>query len=377
MCALGQKIRVLIVDDSVFMRKALAMILKSDPNITVVGAARNGIECLEMAAEFKPDMITMDIEMPRMDGLTALHQIMISEPTPVIMVSSLTTDGASATLDALELGAVDFITKDSAQHTDRAKMKEEILKKVRDIGNRRNIIMTNLRRQGARLKRESEAKHPTQKSSAAPPVKAIDPISPPPPRVQPKRSHQVSLIAIGTSTGGPPTLKEIITQLPRNLPCGIVIAQHMPPTFTKSMADRLNSLSEVSVKEAESGEAIEPGHVYVAPGGRHMITQRHAMKGRLIITDKPEEALYRPCVDLLFSSVARHYGAASLGIILTGMGNDGLIGMREMKSKGAVAIAQDAESCIVYGMPKAIVDDGLADYILPSDRIAGEIAAYF
>jgi len=377
MSALSRKIRILIVDDSVFMRKAITMMLESDPCITVVGTARNGVEGLEMAAEFKPDLITMDIEMPRMDGLTALRQIMISEPTPVIMVSSLTTDGASATLDALDLGAVDFIAKESSQHTDRAKMKEELLKKVRDIGNRRSIIMVNLRRQGARIKRESEKRRPMRRSSAPPPVKSGAPSSSPPLLVQPKRSHQVNLIAIGCSTGGPPTLKEIITQLPRNLPTGIVIAQHMPPTFTKSMADRLDSLSQVTVKEAENGELIEPGYVYVAPGGRHMITQRHGSKGRIIITDKPEEALYKPCVDLLFNSVARHYAPATLGIILTGMGHDGLIGVREMKAKGGVAIAQDAESCIVYGMPKAIVDASLADFVLPSDRIASEIAAYF
>ena len=370
MSVIKQKIRVLIVDDSVFMRKAISMMLESDPNIVVVGAARNGVEGLEMAAQHKPDLITMDIEMPRMDGLTALHQIMVTEPTPVIMISSLTTEGASATLDALELGAVDFITKQSSGYTDRARMKAELLKKIREIGNRRNILLVNLRRQGARLRRESEERKSRQ-------GKTLSSTEPPASSLHTKRSHQIDLIAVGCSTGGPPALREIITKLPRNLPTGIVVAQHMPPTFTKSMAERLDSLSKVSVKEAEHGEPIESGHVYIAPGGQHMITQRHGFKGRIVITSKPTEALYRPCVDLLFNSVARNYAPAILAIVLTGMGQDGLIGIREIKSRGGLAIAQNAESCVVYGMPKAIVDADLADFVLPAEQITDEIVAYF
>jgi two-component system, chemotaxis family, protein-glutamate methylesterase/glutaminase len=357
-----QKVRVLVIDDSAFMRKAISIMLESDPEIEVIGMAHNGEDGLEMVKNLKPDLVTLDIEMPRMDGLTALKHIMKENPTPVMMISSLTTDGASATLEALSLGAVDFIPKQlSYVALDIVKIKEELLSKVKHIA-----------------RNKPKFGRPSAQRSIAEQTKAKSPII-----IQsdsgrsklPKK--KINVIAIGTSTGGPPALQAIIPLLPKNLPVPITVVQHMPPTFTKSLAERLDSLSQVSVKEAENGERLNPGIVYIAPGGKHMIIKNRLSYSEIILSDEPSNTLHRPAVDVMVKSVAESYGPTVLGVILTGMGSDGLEGMRLVKQKGGSVFAQNQESCVVYGMPRAIVDNLLADKVVPLDNMAVEIVSSF
>ena len=367
-------IKIVVVDDSAFMRKALTMMLEADPNIKVIGTARDGKEGFDKVMKLKPDLVTMDIEMPRMDGLTALKQIMDTYPVPVMMVSSLTTDGASATLDALELGAVDFIPKQlSYVSLDIVKIKDELLQKIKDIVKRKHILMARYKQQAA-FKRAKGAQS-TLRTSIKPHVDTTEAAAPV--KIIGKRNHPVNIISIGSSTGGPPALQSVITKLPRNLPVGIVIAQHMPAMFTKSLADRLDKLSMISVKEGEDGEYVEPGMVYIAPGGRQMITKKIGMKTRITITDKPEDSIYKPSVNVLVNSVVEIYGKSMLAVMLTGMGSDGLTAFKVVKEKGGKIIAQNEETCVVYGMPRAVVEARIADHISPITDIYAEIAAYF
>lgn len=367
-----KQIKVLVVDDSAFMRKALSMMLESDPDIKVIGTARDGEEGIEKVRSLKPDLVTMDIEMPRMDGLAALRVIMKTCPLPVMMISSLTTDGASATLDALEMGAVDFIPKQlSYVSLDIVKIQNELLAKIKDIARRKNVLMACARR--ANFARLSDTD--SQPSSTRPSRRVVSPNIP----IRPmrKRHHLVGLVAIGSSTGGPPALQNIIPRLPRNLPVGIVIAQHMPATFTTSLAERLNRLSQLSVKEAADGDKIEPGTVLVAPGGRQMTIKRSARGASVVVGDQPASALYKPCVDVLMNSVADAYGGSTMGVILTGMGNNGVVGLGRVKAKKGVIIAQNEETCVVYGMPRAAIEAGVADHIVPIETVADEIMTYF
>jgi two-component system chemotaxis response regulator CheB len=365
-------ISVLVVDDSAFMRKAISMMLESDPAIKVVGTARDGEEGVEKVKLLKPDLVTMDIEMPRMDGLAALRQIMLTNPVPVMMVSSLTTAGAQATLEALEMGAVDFIPKQmSFVSLDIVKIKEELLAKIKDIGRRRHHLMSRYRQlQFSRIGNVS-ASQPTADKKPRPGESA------PVRRVLRKRTHILNIIAIGSSTGGPPALQAVIPKLPRNLPTGIVIAQHMPPMFTKSLADRLNSLSQVTVREAADGDPVEPGVALIAPGGRQMTIKKRGGRSHVIVSDQPSNTLYRPCVDVMLNSVVEAYGGATMGVILSGMGSNGVVGLRNIKSNGGVIIAQNEQTCVVYGMPRAAVEAGIADHIAPIEDIAEEITAYF
>lgn len=366
----GKQINVLVVDDSAFMRKSISMMLESDPLIKVIATANNGEEGVAKVLEFEPDLVTMDIEMPRMDGLTALRKIMEKHPTPVLMVSSLTAEGASATLDALDLGAVDFIPKQlSYVSLDIVKIKDDLIAKIKDIVRRKHILMASYRSRSAFQKAKGGVKQRTDIRAFGDTSKSIPVIK--------KMHHPVQLIAIGSSTGGPPALQNLVTKLPRALPVGVVIAQHMPATFTKSLAERLNNLASVEVKEAEHNEPLKPGHVYIAPGGQHIKVRKVGSSASIIVTQDPRTALYKPSVDVLMSSVAEMYDKASIGVILTGMGQDGVKGMSLMKNRGAVIIAQNEESCVVYGMPRAVVEADLADHILPINDIASNIAAYF
>ena len=362
-------IRVVVVDDSAFMRKAITLMLESDPIIKVVGTARDGEEGVEKVRRLKPDLVTMDIEMPRMDGLAALREIMQKTPTPVMMISSVTTEGAQATLDALELGAVDFIPKQSSYVSlDIIKIRDDLLSKIKDIVRRKQVLMSRYR-QRARTSSAPTTPGSIRGRSALGAAEL--------PRILGKRNHPVSIIAIGSSTGGPPALQSIITALPRNLPVGIVVAQHMPRTFTASLAARLDSLSQVTVREAVNLEPLEPGTVLIAPGGQHLTVRRVGGKPVVQVSDRPLETLYHPCVDIMLQSVAEAYKQAAMGVILTGMGCNGLTGIRLLKAKGGVAIAQNEESCVVYGMPRAIIEANLADHVAPVEQIAGEILSFF
>lgn len=363
------QIRIVVVDDSAFMRKALTMMLESDPTIKVVGTARDGEEGIQKVHNLKPDIVTMDIEMPRMDGLTALGKIMASDnPVPVMMVSSLTTDGANATLDALDMGAVDFIPKDlSYVSLDIVKIKDGLLAKIKNIAKRKSLLMSRFRSSRA-AGRIGQHKGDTNLSKSAIPTSAT---------TTRKRNHPVNIVAIGSSTGGPPALAQVIPRLPRNLSAGIVIAQHMPPKFTKSLAQRLDSLSTLQVKEASNGDPVEAGTVLIAPGGMQMTVKKFGARANVIVSTEPSDTLYKPCVDVFMNSVAVSYRRASMGVVLTGMGNNGVIGLGKMKAGGGIVIAENEQTCVVYGMPRAAVEAGICDHIVPINQIAQEIVSYF
>lgn len=346
-------IKVLVVDDSAFMRKAITSMLQEDPEIKVIGTARDGVEAIQMVQELKPDVVTMDVEMPRMDGITALKEIMQKCPVPVIMVSSLTTEGAKVTLEALELGAIDFIPKNLAElSVNIVKIKGMLIDKIKTIGKR------------GLVKRKPLVK-PAEPKIEVPKVEI--------PKTRVTTERKVGIVSIGTSTGGPKALQEIIPKLPKDFPVPIVIAQHMPPNFTKPFAERLDQLSQLSVKEAEEGETVKPGIVYIAPGRGHMRLKRRGIETFVSISEDKEEFIYRPSVDALMLSVADCYPGRALGVILTGMGNDGAKGCKKIKETGGRVFAQSEETCVVYGMPRAVVDAGIADKVVSLEEMAGEI----
>lgn len=344
-------INVLIVDDSAFMRNVLSSMLSADPAIKIIGTARDGLEAIEKVESLKPDIVTMDVEMPRMDGITALKNIMEKTPLPVIMVSSLTTEGAKVTLDALDLGAVDFIPKNLSElSVNIVKIKEILIERVKHIAHKG----LPRRRFGNVIARKHVEADPGSNIAGA---------------------RRIGIVSIGTSTGGPKALQEVISIIPRGLPVPIVIAQHMPPSFTKPFAERLDQLSHLSVKEAEEGEPLKPGVVFIAPGrGNMRVERKRGIETIVNISEKHEtEFMYRPSVDALMLSVAEYYPGRALGVILTGMGNDGCKGLSSIKKTGGRVFAQDEETCVVYGMPKAVIDAGIADKVLPIEEIAGEI----
>lgn len=347
-----ENISVLIVDDSAFMRKSLSIMIGSDPDITVVGTARNGQEGFDLAKSLRPDIITLDIEMPVMDGLTALKKIMTECPTSVIMISSITTEGAQATIKAMELGAIDFIPKElSYVSVNIAAIKEDLIQKIKEIVRQKSLK--------DRLKRIRNSTTP------APPPKRFTNVIHDIPRLGFKA------IAIGISTGGPFTLQKVLPIISEKVNIPIFIVQHMPPKFTKSLADRLNGMCRLEVKEGEDNERVKPNVIYIAPGGYHMKVRSNGMSGISIInvTSEPSDTLHRPAVDVMMNSVLDVYGKYTLGIIMTGMGKDGFEAVKNLKKLGGYSIAQDEESCVVYGMPKAIVDGGIADLVLPAERI--------
>ena len=338
-------IRVLIVDDSAFMRKALSIMLEGDPEIEVVGTARDGLEAIEKVHELKPDIVTLDVEMPRMDGLTALRRIMREHPVPVIMVSSLTQEGAQATIEALEAGAVDFIPK---QHSyvsiEISRIRAELLEKIKTIARTRPLLT------------------PRRATGVSPET------------LPALRFREARAIAIGVSTGGPRALQQVIPTLPDDLPVPVLIVQHMPPHFTRSLAERLNSLSTLTVVEAEEGMPLVPGHVFLAPGGRHLVLERRNGQAPRIRTPVEPATLHRPSVDVMFRSVCQTFGGKVLAVVMTGMGRDGLEGARLIKQHGGKVLTQDEATCVVYGMPRAVTEAGLSDAVLPLEQIGPVLA---
>ena len=354
-------INAIVIDDSAFMRKSISMMLESDPGIKVVATARDGKEGVEKIKLLRPDIVTMDIEMPVMDGLTALGIIMKEMPLPVLMISSLTSEGAKATVDALSLGAVDFIPKElSYVSLDIAKIRDELVSKVRQIVQSRSMMF--------RLQRIRSASSGMQSSSTP---------SAPRPGTSKVPERELKAVVLGISTGGPFALLQTIPKLPENFPVGIAIVQHMPPRFTKSMAERLNSLSKIEVREAEDGDVMERGVALVAPGGKHMTFSKSMGTVRVQISDEPLGTLYHPSADVMMKSAVEVYNAPLLGLIMTGMGKDGLEGLKDIKKKGGYVIAQDEASCVVYGMPKAAVDAGVADVVHPLEEIPSVLSRIF
>ncbi len=351
-------VKVLIVDDSGFFRRRLTEIISSDPMVEVVGSANNGQEAVEQAKVLKPDVITMDIEMPVMDGIEATRQIMRSSPTSILMFSSLSYEGATATLKALEAGAADFLPK-----------------RFEDISNQREEATRLLISRIKTLGRGSAAlSHPAPAattSAAAKPAAAVAPTAAP---IKSFSSSSVNLVAIGTSTGGPVALQTVLTTIPASFRAPILVVQHMPPKFTEAFANRLDKICKINVREAKMGDKLEAGTALIAPGGMQLDVVKKGTELFVKIKESKPGQNYKPCVDESFESIAMAAGGKALGIILTGMGADGREGCRRMKQAGAQIWAQDEETSLIYGMPAAVAQANLADQILPLPSIAKLLA---
>jgi two-component system chemotaxis response regulator CheB len=344
-------IRILVVDDSIVIRKVLCDALNSDPEIEVAGTASDGRIALAKITQLNPDLVTLDVEMPNMSGLETIAEIRKLRPKlPIIMFSTLTERGASTTLDALALGASDYVTKPSntgSLDVTMARIKQDLLPKIKALC-------------GRRLSDRTGAKPPF-KRAIAPGLRL------------PRHTARIDILAIGTSTGGPNALAEVLPAIPLDFPVPIVIVQHMPPLFTRMLAERLNKQSLIGVHEGEAGKTLEPGHAWIAPGDHHMIVERHGTSVQLAINQAPQENSCRPAVDVLFRSVAAVFGPNALVVVLTGMGSDGVLGSRLVREVGGRVYAQDEATSVVWGMPGQTVAAGWADSIYRLQDMAGEI----
>ncbi|SHR13958.1 chemotaxis response regulator containing a CheY-like receiver domain and a methylesterase domain [Mycobacteroides abscessus subsp. abscessus] len=356
------KIKVLIVDDSAFMRKLIQDFLTEDPRMTVVGSARNGEDAIKKVIELEPDVVTLDVEMPILNGIEALKRIMSEKPTPVVMLSSTTKQGAENTILAIQYGATDFITKPSgAISLDLHKVKEELVEKVVSASkaNIKQLVKLNSQEKNTVKKRIDYSK------------------------IEPSKKNQFNalsgkkLVCIGTSTGGPRALQQVITKLPKTIDAPVLVVQHMPAGFTKSLAVRLDSLSEVHVKEAEEGDIIQKGTVYIAPGGLHLKLKWVGANLAIQLDQSPPRNGHRPAVDVMFESCSELSAYAKISVIMTGMGSDGTKGLIKLKESGnVVAIAESEETSIVFGMPKAAIATKLVDEVKNVDNIAETIMKY-
>lgn len=358
-------IRVLVVDDAVVVRRLVSDTVAADPAIEVVGAAANGQIALAKIGQLAPDVVILDIEMPVMDGLQTLAELRKTHPRlPVVMFSTLTERGASATLDALSLGASDYVTKPSNTGSVTVALKrisDELIPKIKALAPGLGTVRPDARR-----------------AVAAPPVSRPVPGRPaiaPPAAAGTVRSApgRVDVVAIGVSTGGPNALAEVLPALPADLRVPVVVVQHMPPLFTKLLAERLDGKSAIDVHEGASGDVLRPGGAWIAPGGMHMLVERRGTSVRLRLTEDPPENSCRPAVDPLFRTVAAAYGGNCLAVVLTGMGQDGLVGSQDVVAAGGQVIAQDEETSVVWGMPGYVAGSGLADAVVPLGAVAGEI----
>jgi two-component system chemotaxis response regulator CheB len=338
------KIRVLVVDDSSFVRKALIRIFEADPEIEVAGAARSGREAIEKVAVLSPDVITLDVIMPGMDGLDTLKVIMEDRPTPVLMLSQFTKQGAELTLRALELGAMDFVDKSSTGIMDFFDLAREITSKIKSIAGSKPLRM------GAR-------------------EKAL---------VGGRTRGLIDAVAVGASTGGPMALQMLLPKFPHDIGFAVLVVQHMPHGFTAPLARRLDTLCAVRVKEAEEGDTVTPGNVYIAPAGLHMAVrtirgQEHRLRHVIKLGLDPIAAIHRPSADVLLSSVARNFDRRAIGVILTGMGSDGASGLKEMKESGCPTLAQDEGTSAIFGMPRVAIENDAVDKVVPITSMAEEI----
>lgn len=353
------KIRVLVVDDSGFFRRRLSELINADSRLTVVGTAANGQEAIEQNQLLRPDVITMDYEMPVMDGITALKHINTQSGTPVLMFSSLSYEGARVTLDALDAGAIDYLPKN---FEDISRHPEELQRILCD----RIVIVSNSRRRGTDPKYATTASTLTSMASEAITKPAtMTPLIPARNRFMQHRE----LVVIGASTGGPMALQEVLTKLPASFPLPILLVQHMPGTFTKAFAERLDKICKIRIAEANDGDVLKPGHAYLAPGGKQMMVDSRTPL-RIKVLDGDQRLNYKPSLDVTFGSAARELGGRVLGVVLTGMGSDGREGARMLKAQGSSIWAQDEASSVIYGMPMAVAKAGLTDEVLPLTKIA-------
>lgn len=410
-------VRVLVVDDSGFFRRRVCEILNATGDIKVIATASNGREALDLVPKHKPDVITMDYEMPVMDGITAVRQIMQDCPTPVLMFSSLTYEGARVTFDALEAGAVDFLPKSFEDLTGKGdkiqKLLHDRILAVARSGKARGSASTATAAPSApseaaapsaatpqpAARKQPEPQPPSKpsvqpvpspaRSPAAPgsasrpvaaqtqrkPLAATAPAAKPAPAISRRNGKlDVNLVLIGTSTGGPVALQKILTRLPANFPVPIVLVQHMPATFTPAFAERLNRLCQLNVKQIENGEVMKAGSAYIAPGGKQTLIERSGHSPKARILEGEERLHYKPCVDVTFGSAAKMFASKVLGIILTGMGADGREGCRLLKQAGATIWSQDEQTSVIYGMPMAVAQAGLTDEVLALDEFAPRLA---
>lgn len=360
----NKPIRVLIVDDSAFMRKIINDLLDSEPTISVIGHARNGEQALQLIKSSKPDIITLDVEMPVLDGLQTLEAIMKDTPLPVIMLSSLTEEGSSQTIKALELGAVDFIQKPTLSFMiTSSQFKEDLVSKIKaSVDYRVNLEETT--------NNDFTIGQPLTKnrimSRHEPEIIISDKIE--------AKHRRKKLVAIAVSTGGPKALQSVIPKLPENLPAPVLVVQHMPAGFTKSLADRLDQLSDIRVKEAEDGEMIKDGHVYIAPGDYHMRVRVKGENAFILLGQDAPVGGHRPAADILFESISSYHVDETICVVMTGMGSDGTKGIDNLRqSNKTYVVAQNEESCVVYGMPKSVNAAGLVDQMAPLGHIANII----
>lgn len=357
------RVRTLIVDDSGFFRRRIRDLLDEDPGIEVVGEAANGREAVSQVARLRPDVVTMDIEMPEMDGIAAVREIMRRTPTPVLMFSSLTYDGARATLDALDAGAVDFLPKRfSDLSSDTGRARKLLQDKVREVGRNGSV---GRRTSGRAGNPPAAARSPAPASPGEPRPRAAAPTLP---------VGRVRLVVIGTSTGGPVALQKVLTRLPANFPLPLLLIQHMPESFTGPFATRLDQLCQIQVREAREGDALRPGVALLAPGGRQLGLTRAGGQLAVRLFDADAGQFYKPSVDVAFTEAAEQAAGKVLGVVLTGMGADGCKGAGLLKRGGSVIWAQDEASSVIYGMPGAVTKAGLTDQVLDLDAIGPALA---
>jgi two-component system chemotaxis response regulator CheB len=365
-------VSVLVVDDSGFFRKRLTEILTASGQIRVVGVASNGREGVELAESLRPDVITMDYEMPVMDGISAVREIMKRHPVPVLMFSSLTYEGARITLDALEAGAVDFLPKNFEEIArDGGQLQKILIDRVLDVARSRPAGRASHSLQdSAQHSAQHSPQHTQQYSPRPAPGPAVLKPSVPGRPSRKGQARHYAVVGIGTSTGGPVALQRVLSALPASFPSPVVLVQHMPASFTPAFAERLNKLCRIEVRQAEDGDILRPGLALLAPGGKQMMVENRSGQARVRILPGDERLNYRPCVDVTFGSLARAFPGKTLGVILTGMGSDGREGCRMMKQSGSQIWSQDEKSSVIYGMPMAVAKAGLSDEVLSLDDIA-------
>jgi two-component system chemotaxis response regulator CheB len=358
------KIRVLIADDSAFMRKVLHSILLAEPGFEVAGEARDGREAVSQSESLKPDVITMDINMPHLDGLQATEQIMSTNPRPIVVVSSESKEGAEITLKALQLGAIDFVAKpNSGVDLDMSSVRDELVRKLR-VAAKVRVVRTASR---TKVGHEVASSAPRTDPGVTPGPKAESPRA----SAQPAKSNgKFPLVVIAASTGGPATLMKFLPAFPREFPGALLIVQHMPGTFTSQFSQQLSDACAIRVKEAEAGDILAPGTAYICPGSHHM---RVSATGRVTLDDGPRILGYRPCADVTLESTAEYAGPLSIGVVMTGMGNDGVRGAQAMKSSGGYIIAQDEATSVIFGMNAEAIRNGVVDQVLPIENIFAAI----